>query len=54
VDDVATAYFMEAFYTHLRQDRPKADALRLAQQETRRAYPDPYFWAGMVLVGAPH
>jgi CHAT domain-containing protein len=53
VDDVATAYFMEAFYTHLRQDMPKADALRLAQQETRRAYPDPYFWAGMVLVGAP-
>jgi CHAT domain-containing protein len=44
---------MEAFYTYLRQDMPKADALRLAQQETRRAYPDPYFWAGMVLVGAP-
>lgn len=53
VDDVATAYFMEAFYTHLRADVPKAEALRRAQHETRRAYPDPYFWAGMVLVGAP-
>ncbi|MBX3000578.1 MAG: CHAT domain-containing protein [Caldilineaceae bacterium] len=53
VDDVATAYFMESFYTHLRADLPKAEALRRAQQETRHAYPEPYFWAGMVLVGAP-
>lgn len=54
VDDVVTAYFMESFYTHLSGGMTKADALRLAQQETRRVYPEPYFWAGMVLVGAAH
>jgi CHAT domain-containing protein len=53
VDDIATAYFMQSFYTHLRQDQPKAAALRLAQQETREAFPEPYFWAGVILVGAP-
>ncbi len=53
VDDVATAHFMQSFYTHLRQDQSKADALRLAQQDTRDAFPEPYFWAGMILVGAP-
>jgi CHAT domain-containing protein len=44
---------MQSFYTHLRQDQPKAAALRLAQQETREAFPEPYFWAGVILVGAP-
>lgn len=51
VDDVATAELMQRFYTHLRGGVPKAEALRLAQLETRAQHPDAYTWAGFVLVG---
>jgi CHAT domain-containing protein len=51
VDDEATAELMEQFYTHLRAGVPKAEALRLAQMETRKEHPEPYYWAGFVLVG---
>jgi len=51
VDDAATAELMERFYTHLRAGVPKAEALRLAQMETRAEHPEPYYWAGFVLVG---
>jgi CHAT domain-containing protein len=51
VDDAATAALMERFYTHLRAGVPKAEALRLAQIETRAEHPEPYYWAGFVLVG---
>jgi len=51
VDDSATAVLMERFYTHLRAGIPKAEALRLAQVETRAGHPEPYYWAGFVLVG---
>ncbi len=53
VDDEATSVLMQGFYTRLRAGVPKADALRQAQLETRKAYPEPYFWAGFVLVGDP-
>ena len=51
VDDEATAELMERFYTHLRAGVSKAEALRLAQMETRKAHAEPYYWAGFVLVG---
>jgi CHAT domain-containing protein len=51
VDDAATAALMERFYVHLRGGEAKADALRLAQLETRAEHPNPYYWAGFVLVG---
>jgi CHAT domain-containing protein/Tfp pilus assembly protein PilF len=51
VDDAATAVLMERFYSHLRAEVPKAEALRLAQLETRAENPQPYYWAGFVLVG---
>jgi MYXO-CTERM domain-containing protein len=51
VDDAATAELMERFYTHLRAGSPKAEALRLAQTETCAKHPEPYYWAGFVLVG---
>lgn len=51
VDDKATAALMERFYIHLRAGRPKAESLCLAQIETRIEYPDPYYWAGFLLVG---
>lgn len=51
VDDAATATLMEQFYAHLRAGVPKAEALRLAQMETRAEHPEPYYWVGFVLVG---
>lgn len=51
VDDQATAFLMMRFYEHLKR-ADKRDALRLAQQETRRKYPHPFFWAAFQLTGA--
>ncbi len=53
VDDEATSTLMTAFYTHLKQGMSKAEALRAAQLETRAKYPNPYYWAGIVLTGDP-
>lgn len=53
VDDQATSELMTAFYTHLRQGKNKAEALRAAQVEMRANYPHPYYWAGFVLMGRP-
>ncbi len=58
VDDRATGLLMRSFYTHLRRGLGKAESLRAAQSETRRQYPNPYYWAAFVLTGdagpAPH
>ncbi|HEU4880967.1 MAG TPA: CHAT domain-containing tetratricopeptide repeat protein [Longimicrobium sp.] len=56
VPDASTRMLMERFYAHwLDGARPagKAEALRWAQEEVRREYPDPRHWAGFQLVGAP-
>jgi len=53
VSDQATSVFMMSFYTHLRQGMAKADALRVAQAETRARYPHPYYWAAFRLTGDP-
>jgi CHAT domain-containing protein len=50
-DDAATAALMVSFYTRLAQGTPPAAALRAAQQQTREAYPHPYYWAAFVLIG---
>jgi CHAT domain-containing protein len=51
VDDAATAQLMESFYGNL-QTHDKREALRLAQIETRRRYPEPWFWAAFNIVGS--
>jgi CHAT domain-containing protein len=51
VKDESTSFFMERFYTHLRKEMGRAEALRLAQMETRRKFPHPYQWAAFVLTG---
>ncbi|HEX4963433.1 MAG TPA: CHAT domain-containing protein [Thermoanaerobaculia bacterium] len=51
VKDDSTSFFMERFYTHLRQGTGRAEALRQAQVETRRHFPHPYNWAAFVLTG---
>jgi CHAT domain-containing protein/Tfp pilus assembly protein PilF len=53
VDDESTGYMMKSFYTHLKQGMGKAEALRLAQLDTRQKYPHPYYWAAFVLTGDP-
>jgi CHAT domain-containing protein len=53
VDDEATQQFMIAFYDHLKHGMSKAEALGAAQADTRRKYPNPYYWAGFVLTGDP-
>lgn len=52
VDDQATGLLMRSFYTHLKRGMGKAEALRMAQTETRRQFPNPYYWAAFVLTGA--
>ncbi|WP_138984583.1 CHAT domain-containing protein, partial [Crocosphaera watsonii] len=51
VDDESTSLLMQQFYGYLRAGKSKAEALKLAQQDTRRKYPHPYYWAGFVLTG---
>jgi CHAT domain-containing protein len=51
VDDQATSLLMRSFYTHLKRGRGKAEALRIAQSETRRQYSNPYYWAAFILTG---
>ena len=53
VDDAATALLMERFYTHLRSDMSKGEALRQAQLDVQAKYPHPYYWAPFVLTGDP-
>lgn len=52
VHDESTAELMGRFYGHLVAGADPADALRETLKEHREAYPDPYFWAPFVLVGA--
>jgi CHAT domain-containing protein len=50
VDDAATAQLMLSFYRN-QQDHDKREALRLAQIETRKEFPQPAFWAAFQIVG---
>lgn len=51
VDDDSTEYLMLRFYHHLRT-QGRAQALRLAQLDTRQRFAHPYFWAPFYLTGA--
>jgi CHAT domain-containing protein len=50
VDDAATAQLMENFYRYL-GEHGKREALRLAQIETRKQYPEPWYWAAFNIEG---
>jgi CHAT domain-containing protein len=58
VRDSSTAGFMKGFYRHLREGKPKAEALRHAKLEMlrseRQAHRHPYYWAAFVLAGRSH
>ncbi len=51
VDDAATAQLMESFYRNL-ASHDKREALRLAQIETRKQFPQPWYWAAFNIVGS--
>ena len=50
VDDQATALFMEHFYKFLLQSGDRHEALKLAQDEVKKQYPDPWYWAAWVML----
>lgn len=51
VPDFQTQELMTAFYLEwLQAGKPVAEALRSAQKQMRGKYPDPFYWAGFVLV----
>lgn len=50
VDDEATSFLMIEFYKNLKSTN-KRQALRAAQLETKKRYPQPYYWAAFQLIG---
>lgn len=51
VDDMATEFLMTNFYANWLKGISKWEALRNAMRETRKKYPQPYFWGAFVMVG---
>lgn len=51
VNDATTAFLMEDFYKNLHDGKTAADSLRLAQIKTSKKFPNPFYWAGFVLMG---
>lgn len=50
VDDNATSLMMQSFYEHLLSGMSKREAFNLAQAAVRAKYPEPYYWAGFVML----
>ena len=50
VPDDATANLMVAFYKYLVSGVEMHNALKKAQQEVSRQYPDPYYWASFIII----
>ncbi len=50
VNDEATSEMMQLFYSKWLGGMDKREAFRLAQQELKEKYSDPYYWAGFVMV----
>ena len=52
VRDEPTRELMERFYGYLVEGHSLAESLRAAKRDVRRWFPDPYYWAAFVAVGA--
>jgi CHAT domain-containing protein len=52
VSDESTALLMQSLHAHLRAGEPTALALRHAELQVRRKFPQPFFWAAFVDTGA--
>ncbi|GAB4484427.1 MAG: CHAT domain-containing protein [Raineya sp.] len=51
VDDVTTEMLMSSFYTRWLKGTNKWQALKEAQKEVQKKYPQPYYWGAFVMVG---
>jgi CHAT domain-containing protein len=51
VDDFATSFLMEQFYRSWLSGDEIHDAVKNAQVELRRQYPEPYYWGAFILLG---
>lgn len=51
VDDDATQLLMTTFYEEMLRTADQHEAFRTAQQEVRKKYPSPFYWAAFVMVG---
>jgi len=43
--------FMTHFYGHLKEGKPRKEALTLARWAIKAKYPQPFFWAVFILHG---
>ena len=50
VDDNATSLMKQTFYEHLLSGMSKREAFNLAQAAVKAKYPEPYYWAGFVML----
>ncbi|MEI6408375.1 MAG: CHAT domain-containing protein, partial [Bacteroidota bacterium] len=51
IDDKVGKEFMQIFYQNWLGGKSKTDAFRAAQTSIRKKYPQPFYWAGFVLIG---
>ena len=50
VDDQATALMMKVFYKNLMGGKGKREAFSIAQNEVRKKYVDPRYWAAFIMI----
>lgn len=50
VDDLATSFFMKAFYEGMIEINSKREAFIRAQKLTREKFEDPYYWAAFIML----
>ncbi|MBM4285607.1 MAG: CHAT domain-containing protein [Deltaproteobacteria bacterium] len=46
-----TVEYMALFYRHVKEGKPRAEALSLARRAIKAKYPQPFFWAAFILHG---
>jgi CHAT domain-containing protein len=51
VDDATTSLLMRTFYREWTNGANKGDALKKAELEVKKQYPDPYYWGAFVMLG---
>jgi CHAT domain-containing protein len=50
VDDKVTCQFMLTFYSNLLNGKTKLESFKVAQNQTREQYKNPYYWAAFVMM----
>lgn len=50
VDDNATSYMMREFYSSMLSGETKHNAFKIAQEKVRNKYPNPFYWAGFIML----